>query len=87
MAINKHKKHQCPCCGYFTFEKEVDNTFAICDVCYWEDDGVQLDDPNYTGGANTMSLNQARENYKRWGAIEERLIEYVRPPKEDELAD
>ncbi|NLG37630.1 MAG: hypothetical protein GX549_06405 [Clostridiales bacterium] len=37
----------------------------MCDVCGWQDDGVQNDDPDFAGGANHMSLNQAREAYKQ----------------------
>ena len=29
-----------------------------------EDDGVQLDDPDWTEGANQMSLNEAKQAYK-----------------------
>lgn len=56
-------KFKCPVCGKYTFAE--DNDFDICRVCGWENDGVQNDDPNYEGGANRMSLNQAREAYKR----------------------
>lgn len=82
---NKHGKYQCPCCGYYTFNESVENTFSICRVCYWEDDGVQLRDPDYEGGANVPSLNQSRENFKRYGAMEERFIHLVEKPSPDEL--
>lgn len=54
---------QCACCGQFTLEK--DSIFEICDNCGWQDDGVQNDKPDYEGGANKMSLNQAKEAYKK----------------------
>jgi hypothetical protein len=85
MDNNTPSKHQCPCCGYFTLDNKADNTFQICPVCYWEDDGVQLHYPDYSGGANTVSLNQAKRNYKIFGAVEERFKEDVRPPKDDEI--
>lgn len=53
---------QCVCCGQFTLEK--DSIFEICSVCGWQDDAVQNDDPDYEGGANDMSLNQARKAFK-----------------------
>lgn len=84
MVNEKNKKHACPCCGYFTFKYELGNTFQICPVCYWEDDGVQLDDPTYEGGANRVSLYQAKKNYETFGAIESRFIEYVRLPLDEE---
>lgn len=38
--------------------------YEICDECLWENDPVQLDDPDFAGGANEMSLNEAREVYR-----------------------
>lgn len=52
--------HPCPCCGFRTLESETRGSYDICAVCGWEDDGVQLDDPDYRGGANAESLNEAR---------------------------
>jgi hypothetical protein len=77
------KKYRCPCCGNFTLDNEPGN-FDICPVCYWEDDNIQADDPYYEGGANEVSLNQARENYRKFGACEECCLDAVRPPTEDE---
>ena len=49
---------KCPVC-------ESDNTgdtpeFDVCPVCEWEDDHLQRDNPDYSGGANDESLNEAR---------------------------
>lgn len=55
----------CPCCGIFDSEVEIGGTFIICPICGWEDDEVQLKNADFSGGANTLSLNQARELYKR----------------------
>ncbi|ARP50579.1 hypothetical protein B6259_06620 [Ruminococcaceae bacterium CPB6] len=38
------------------------NNPRVCPVCGWEDDGVQLDEPDLEGGANEMSLNEARKH-------------------------
>ncbi|PGO25258.1 hypothetical protein CN982_21910 [Bacillus cereus] len=51
-------KYTCPCCGYKTLEEEPPGTFDICSICFWEDDNVQFDDPDYEGGANEESLRQ-----------------------------
>lgn len=56
----------------------------ICPVCYWENDPVQNNNPDYSGGANDVSLSKARENYKVFGAIEDRFIQFVRKPFTDE---
>ena len=66
----KSDKYQCPCCKHYTLDGKPNNTFQTCSVCFWEDDGVQLNDPDYEGGANHMSLNQARRNFKEFGVID-----------------
>ncbi|ADB39206.1 CPCC family cysteine-rich protein [Spirosoma linguale] len=86
-APNKFGKYQCPCCGYYTFQEPVDNHFDICPVCYWEDDGVQLHNPTYEGGANQVSLLEARNNYKKYGVIEPGFRSHNRTPFPDELPD
>jgi hypothetical protein len=48
----------CPCCSSLTLSGRGD--YEICDVCGWEDDPVQSDDPEFAGGANRGSLNEAR---------------------------
>ena len=37
-------KHLCPVCGKYEFEEQ--GSFDICDVCGWEDDPLQLKEPN-----------------------------------------
>ena len=56
-----NSKTMCPCCGQHEFK--FDNAFLVCPVCKWMDDGVQRDDPDYTGGANKLSLNQFRQQW------------------------
>ena len=81
------KKYKCPVCGYFTFESEPNGTYDICPVCFWEDDPVAYKEPDKNvGGANNVSLEQARINYKEFGASEKDLIKYVRKPENDELS-
>ena len=53
--------------------------------CFWEDDPIQLEDNEYKGGANRVSLIQARHNFLLFGACEEEMKKHVRKPKEDEL--
>ncbi len=54
--------------------------YDICPVCCWEKDRTQESDPGYKGGANSVSLNEARKNYAEFGACEKRFIENVRKP-------
>jgi hypothetical protein len=50
---------KCACCGN-ALSPEL-KFFDICQVCYWQDDPIQNDDPDYDGGANYISLNQAKQ--------------------------
>lgn len=53
--------HMCPVCGKYEFVDH--NSFDICEFCGWEDDDVQLSNPDFGGGANDLSLNQYKEKY------------------------
>jgi hypothetical protein len=44
----------------------------------WEDEDWFYDES--AGGANGIPLSEARENFKRFGAIEESLRPRTRPP-------
>ena len=79
------RKYKCPCCGYYTLPERADGTYEICPVCFWEDDGLQLLNPNFVGGANRVSLNQGRKNFIDFGACEKEMLVHVRPPKKSEL--
>ncbi|MBY0146828.1 CPCC family cysteine-rich protein [Neobacillus niacini] len=73
-------KYTCPCCGYKTLDEEPPGTYDICEICFWEDDTVQFDDPDYEGGANGPSLRQAQKNFIEFGAKEFRKTKYTRKP-------
>jgi len=81
----KMNKYTCPCCGYRTLDEEPPGTYAICKICFWEDDGVQFDDPDYEGGANVASLRQGQYNFLKFGACEERCKQFVRKPNKDDV--
>ncbi len=48
----------CACCG-----KAVVDFFDICEICGWENDLLQNKKPDFKGGANKMSLNEAKKAY------------------------
>jgi hypothetical protein len=85
--MNPEMKYTCPCCGYKTLGETPPCTYDICPICFWEDDGVQFDDPDYEGGANEVSLRQAQKNYAEFGACERRVLSYVRSPTEQDERD
>jgi hypothetical protein len=80
-------KYTCPCCGYKTLDEEPPGTYEICPICFWEDDSVQFNDPDYTGGANNVSLKVAQNNYIKFGATEQRFKRNVRVPNKDDEKD
>lgn len=75
-------KYQCPCCGFYTLDARKE--YEVCPVCFWEDDPIQAKDEQYSGGANKVSLEQARKNYAEFGACEIEMLKYVRKPNNDE---
>jgi len=81
------EKFACPCCGYKTFKYKPNGSFDICEVCFWEDDPVQLENPDYEGGANKISLRQGQKNFLKFGACEIKMINHVRNPLITEQRD
>lgn len=56
---------KCDCCGAYTISEPHD----ICPFCGWEDDPYQRKNPDDTG-ANSVTLIEARANFKRFGRAE-----------------
>ena len=54
---------RCPVCSKYEFA--MSNNFDVCAVCEWENDGVQLQDPDYDGGANDLSLNDYKAEWQK----------------------
>lgn len=44
--------------------------YDICDACGWENDPIQLLHPNFEGGANKDSLEQARRKFREKDALD-----------------
>jgi hypothetical protein len=63
MKTSKHSGGllPCPCCDSLVLSEK--GKYEICDICGWEDDPVQSADSDYRGGANKMSLNEARTEW------------------------
>jgi hypothetical protein len=78
---------RCPCCRCKTLGSRGD--YQICSVCFWEDDGQDNYDADHVrGGPNgRLSLTEARRNYQRLGACDERSLKHVRSPRPEELPD
>jgi hypothetical protein len=85
--MNDKMKYTCPCCGYRTLESEPPGTYIICPICFWEDDGIQFDDPDYEGGANKVSLRQAQKNFVEFCACDRSTLAHVRSPTVNDEKD
>jgi hypothetical protein len=66
-VVPADKRFPCPRCGHLTFDEPPPGTWLICGVCEWEDDPLQFEDIHYEGGANGVSLREAREFYRSIG--------------------
>lgn len=79
MLSDEHKKSEsyprlCKVCK----TGHINHEFDICSVCGWEDNVIQNDDPNYSGGANHMNLNQY---IKFWQENKEDILKNIKTDK------
>jgi hypothetical protein len=77
----------CPCCGYISIEAPRPGTYEICPICYWEDDSIPLEYPDYEGGANPFSLRHSQQNYISIGACDAVMLPNIRPGNETDRRD
>ena len=59
---------KCPCCENYTIESDEEFITEICEICFWQYDLLAHNKPDVNIGANGISLYEARENYKKYGA-------------------
>ena len=76
-------KYKCACCGEYTLTEPA-GYYEICENCGWEEDEVQNNLIDFRGGANTISLREAQEIYKK--AIKENLNPFAEIQKADRYA-
>lgn len=75
--------YPCRCCGFLTLSDP--GVYEICPVCFWEDDPVQNEDSSFAGGANRVTLDEARRNFVEFGAAELGALKDVRSPSREEV--
>ena len=81
-------KYPCPCCGYLTLPVPREEALCyICPVCFWENDVFITSDDEPSDENHGKSLNEAKENYKKFGAVEERFVKYVRAHLKEEIKE
>lgn len=77
----------CPCCGYLTLSEGQPGSYEVCPVCHWMDDPIQFSDAEYVSDTNHISLQEARENFREFGAAIEDVVDDTRDPKPAENRD
>jgi hypothetical protein len=81
--MNRISNIKCHCCGFYTLENNV--VSDICPVCFWQKDIYQEEHIDDSCGPNLVSLREAKENFKKFGAIEEQFKIFVRLPLKEEI--
>lgn len=78
-------RRACPCCDCRTLGEVCPGSYEICPVCFWEDDLTQFENSELSGGANSVSLAQARRNFIEFGACDRSAVPHVRQPLPTEM--
>lgn len=68
-------REQCPCCDYTTLPER--GSYLICPICFWEDDGLDIDRLDFHSGPNHITLREGRKNFKEIGACREIIKQHV----------
>ena len=78
----KGNELQCPCCDYFTLGER--GGYEICPICFWEDDGIDIDDSDEHSGPNHITLREGRQNFGKFGACDSAMVKNVLAESERE---
>ena len=73
------KRYRCECCENFTLKNR---DWGRCPVCGWQNDAdyFDLEDPEMI-----LKLDEAKTNYRAFGAIDDQVFQTVRKPFDFEL--
>lgn len=77
-ALLPNADSSCPCCGNITIPNGGNAIVYICPICLWEIDFFIHSDDEPSDQNHGLTLNQARENYKKFGATLEELASHRR---------
>jgi len=73
-------REQCPCCDYISLAER--GNYLICPICFWEDEGGDVDELDSYSGPNHMTLRDGRANFKLFGACDDKMKKNVLPENE-----
>lgn len=65
----------CPCCDYVSLPEHGND--LICPVCFWEDDGLDVDELDEYSPPNNTTLREGRANFAKYGACDEKMVANV----------
>ncbi|BDD03889.1 hypothetical protein AUTU_13720 [Aureibacter tunicatorum] len=69
-------REQCPCCDYISLPER--GNYLICPICFWEDDGQDIDELDVSSGPNHgITLREGRANFAKFGACEKDMVKHV----------
>ncbi|EDY84488.1 hypothetical protein VDG1235_4119 [Verrucomicrobiia bacterium DG1235] len=69
-------REHCPCCDYISLPER--GNYLICPICFWEDDGQDLEEIDDESGPNNgITLREGRKNFEEFGACEKEMLKYV----------
>ena len=60
--VDKMTTVLCPVCELYNFTSQ--GNYDICPICDWENDEVQINNYDYGGGANELSVNEFKVLYQ-----------------------
>ncbi|MEM6264799.1 MAG: CPCC family cysteine-rich protein [Bacteroidota bacterium] len=46
----------------------------MCPVCFWEDDGIDIDQLDEHSDPNHITLRQGRSNFQKYGACDSTVV-------------
>ena len=69
-------REQCPCCDYFSLAER--GNYLICPICFWEDDGQDMNEIDDESGPNHgITLREGRVNFEEFGACDKEMLRHV----------
>lgn len=77
-------KIKCPICEENSFNEIGD--YDICRNCSWENDGLQFNDPYYSGGANCLSQTDYKTWWKKLNKVFQPMIAKYNVKKQQTIA-
>ena len=84
--IQQEKGYACPCCGYLTLSMPQKEAVSyICPVCFWENDVFIQSAAEPSDENHGMTLAEAKENFRQFGACCEQMLSYVRKAFPEEI--